>query len=267
MLHEISPVDLPKDAATRNTLQELAATASKKPICQRTAEDFRAMINVAAMEENWIAVRILAFDMAHLHKDTPKAYGFALFAKACDRGQRELSQLIILTRFDNIPLPELKELAAKTLVGMGVDFGEIEDREAAIATYDEVVTRFGANPLPALQEQVAQALVFKGEDLEHLERPEEAIAAYDEAVMRFDTSPLPALQELVARALFYKAWAYATVERVADCVETLREWRKRVGTIDCSMIEDAGDFDQVRGYPQFVAFLAENGCHPKPALG
>ncbi len=171
----------------------------------------------------------------------------------------------VLARFGDSALPALQEQVAKALVSKGVRLGQLGRSEDEIAAFDDVLARFGGSALPALQEQVANALVNKGVPLGQLGRSEDAIAAFDDVLARFGDSTLPALQERVASALFNKACAFAKLVRVADCVTTLTQWRDQIGKLDCAEIANDTDFDSVRDDPQFVAFLADNGCAPAPS--
>lgn len=194
----------------------------------------------------------------------------ALFNKGVLLGKLDRSEDAIAVysdvaaRLASSELPALQEQAAKSLVCKAITLGQLGRSEDEIAAYDEVLSRFGSSEVPALRERVAVALVNKGGVLGQLGRPEDAIAVFDEVFARFGASPLPALQEMVADALFNKACAFAKLSRVADCISALEQWRDRSGTLDCASIADDSDFDAVRGDPQFIAFLAENGCAPPP---
>ena len=63
-------------------------------------------------------------------------------------------------------------------------YKELDDPQAAIATYDEVVTRFGASDSPEVQGRVAWALNSKGAVQREHGEVGAAIAAYDEVVTR-----------------------------------------------------------------------------------
>ncbi|MGX5664216.1 tetratricopeptide repeat protein, partial [Diaphorobacter nitroreducens] len=81
------------------------------------------------------------------------------------------------------------------LVNKGVTQGQLNQHEAAIATYDEVLRRFGEAAEPALREQVAMALVNKGVTQGQLNQHEAAIATSDEVLRRFGEAAEPALRE------------------------------------------------------------------------
>jgi len=270
LLANMSLADLPKDAATRATLRDLAGAAQRKPRAERTADDYRALINVAAIDEDWVAMERHATAMAYLFEDDPEALSYALLAKGFALGQleRPLDELAaydaVLARFGDSALPALQEQVAMALVNKGVTLGKLDRPEDELAAYDDVLARFGDSALPALQERVAMALVNKGSTLGQLDRPEDALAAFDDVLARFSDSPLPALQDCVASALFNKACCFGKMTKVAECIEALTQWRDHLDRFDCDKIVGDTDFDGVRADPQFVAFLADNGCAPPP---
>ncbi|MBT3067285.1 hypothetical protein [Rhodoferax sp. U11-2br] len=89
---------------------------------------------------------------------------------------------------------------AQVLFNRGISQAKLNQHEAEIATYDEVLRRFDEATEPALIEQVARALVNKGTAQGHLNQYEAAIATYDEVLRRFGEATEPALREQVARA-------------------------------------------------------------------
>ena len=99
-------------------------------------------------------------------------------------------------------LPRVPEsLIARAFLIKAMAYKGLDDSQAAIATYEEVVTRFGASDSPEVQVLVAGALNRKGEvERERGERAA-AIAAYDEVVTRVGASDSPEVQVLVAWAL------------------------------------------------------------------
>lgn len=311
LLASISPSDIPKDQATRDSLRELAASAKRKPRAGRSADDFRALINVAAIDEDWAAVERRAAAMSYLFEDDDEANAFALFAKGYAFGQlgRSKDEIAIyediLVRFGQSSSPALLEQVAKALVNKGVRLRQLEKPEEAVAAYDDLLARFDKNPhsvleqyvakalvnrgvaqlqleriedafatyddvlvrfsqslVPELQEQVANALVNKGSALVAVDRFEEATAVLDEVLIRFGKSQMKTLQDRVGSAMFNKACCYGKWGRVEPCVEALVEWRGHGGKLDCDKIAGDTDFDSVRANPQFLAFLADNGCVP-----
>ena len=83
-------------------------------------------------------------------------------------------------------------------------YKELDDSQAAVAAYDEVVTRFGASDSPEVQVPVAWALSRKGDVQTERGELGAAVAAYDEVVTRFGASDSPEVQAAVAGALSRK---------------------------------------------------------------
>lgn len=90
---------------------------------------------------------------------------------------------------------------ARVMLNRGVTQRQLNEPEAAINTYDEVLRRFGDAAEPALQEQVAAALFNKGNAQVGIEQYEAAISAYDEVMRRFGHTTEPALREPLAKAM------------------------------------------------------------------
>ena len=87
---------------------------------------------------------------------------------------------------------------------IGAAQGRIDDFEAEIAAYADVVARFGSSEAPELREQVAKALVNKGAAQGQAGDTEAGIAVCDDVVARFGSSEAPELREQVAKALVNK---------------------------------------------------------------
>jgi tetratricopeptide (TPR) repeat protein len=311
---KLAPSEAPTDAGDRQTLRDIARDALAKPRRERTVDEYRALVMVAMLDEDWESMERRAGAMAYMFDDAdPESLAFASFRRAHalnEQGRRsdELAALAdFIARFGDNPMPALQEQVASALYNKGVTLGQLDRPEDALAAYDEVLARFGDsalpalqeqvanalfnkggtlgkldrpedalaaydavlarfgdNPLPALQERVAMALVNKGVTLGKLDRPEDALAAYDAVLARFGDSPLPALQDCVASALFNKACCFGKMTKVAECIEALTQWRDHLDRFDCDKIVGDTDFDGVRADPQFVAFLADNGCAPPP---
>jgi len=96
---------------------------------------------------------------------------------------------------------------AQALLNKAVAQGQLNQSEAAIATYDEVTRRFGDATEAALREQVAKALVNKGITQGQLNQSEAAIATYDEVIRRFGDASEAALREMMAKACNNKGFA------------------------------------------------------------
>jgi len=113
-----------------------------------------------------------------------------------------------------------------TLRNRGVQLGQLERMDLAVAICDETVARYGQASEPQLRVAVATALVDKGLRLGlglGLGQREQASAAYDEVVARFGETSEPELLVPVAGALLAKAellwqldrnWSFAVYDEV-----------------------------------------------------
>lgn len=118
---------------------------------------------------------------------------------------------------------------AKVLFNRGVTQHQLNQPEAEIATYDELLRRFSDAPEPALREQVVNALVNRGFVQRKLNQLEAAIATYDELLHRFGADPEPASHERVALALFNKGLSQGELKQHQDAINTFNEVVRRFG--------------------------------------
>ncbi len=119
--------------------------------------------------------------------------------------------------------------AAKALFNRALAQGKLDQIQAEITTYDEVIRRFGEAPETALSELVAKALVNKGIKQGELKQSEAAIASFDELINRFAEDPGAALHEQVARALVNKGVAQGELKQFEAEVATYDELIRRFG--------------------------------------
>ena len=161
---------------------------------------------------------------------------------------------VFTARSANLPrVPE--SLIARALLVKAMAYKELDDSQAAIAAYDEIVTRFGASDSPEVQEGAAWALSGKG-DVER-ERGElgAAIAAYDEVVTRFGTSDNPQLRGRVAWALNGKGDVERERGELGAAIAAYDEIVTRFGTSDNPQLQEGvawalngkGDAERERG--------------------
>ncbi|WP_027477903.1 hypothetical protein, partial [Curvibacter gracilis] len=118
---------------------------------------------------------------------------------------------------------------AKVLINRGITQGQLNQSEAAIATYDEVLRRFSEFAEPALREQVAMALVNKGITQGQLNQTEAEIVIYDEVLRRFGEAAEPALRKQVAMALVNKGSAQGQLNQNEVALATYDEVLRRFG--------------------------------------
>ncbi len=118
---------------------------------------------------------------------------------------------------------------ATVLVNPGLAQGQLNQSEAAITTYNEVVRRFGEASEPALRERVAKALVNKGITQGKLGHSEAEIATYDDVVRRFGEASEPALLEQVATALVNKGATQGQLGHSEAAIATYDDVVRRFG--------------------------------------
>ena len=78
----------------------------------------------------------------------------------------------------------------------------LDDLEAAIKAYDELIATYGAKRVPALQKIVANAILDRGNSRFLLGDHDADQAAHEEVIERYGDSEAPELQPVVAEALF-----------------------------------------------------------------
>ncbi len=116
---------------------------------------------------------------------------------------------------------------AKVLFKRGVAQGELKQRDAAIATYDELLYRFADTHDPSLREQVAKALFNKGATLNELNKHEAELATYDELLRCFGDASEPALRVPVAKAFNNKGLTQRQLNQTTAAIATYDEMLRR----------------------------------------
>jgi tetratricopeptide (TPR) repeat protein len=100
-----------------------------------------------------------------------------------------------------IGTPGQRAELARDLFNRGIDMGNQELREEAIAAYDELLRRFGDDDSPGIRDLVAKGLSNKAVNLHVLDRTADAADAYDELERRFGEDGSPEFRALTAQAL------------------------------------------------------------------
>lgn len=118
---------------------------------------------------------------------------------------------------------------ARALVNRAIAQGELNQNEAAIATYDEVLRRFGQAAEPGLREAVARALVNKGAKLNQLNQKVAATSIYDEVLRRFGEATEPGLRVQVAKALINKGITQSQLNENDAAIATYDKLLHRFG--------------------------------------
>jgi tetratricopeptide (TPR) repeat protein len=135
----------------------------------------------------------------------------------------------VIDRFSGAKSPKVVAHVAHATFMKGICFGELEQRDQALAAYDDVVRWFGdATTLP-LRVWVVLALRLKASSLNDSKRSQEAVTVYDELLRRFSEATEPILQEYVARALVSKGLALCDLERLEEAVGVYDDVVRRFG--------------------------------------
>ena len=113
----------------------------------------------------------------------------------------------------------------------------LNEPEAELAIYDEVIERFGSGKAPELQTHVAIVLLRKGITQEQLGEDRAAIATYDQAIERFGNSSEQELDEWVAKALVAKGLALERLGESAAAVAAYDEAVTRFGDSEVPQIK------------------------------
>ncbi|WP_144036736.1 tetratricopeptide repeat protein [Sphingopyxis witflariensis] len=232
----LKPGEAPASEVERKALRDIAREAQAKPRRERTLDDYRALVTVAAMSEEWDVVERRAGAMAYLFDDAAdEDLFFPLFyrAVALNKLGRDAEANIIYDeideKFGRSDQPASQEQVAMALLNKGVTLRSMDRPNDAIAAYDDLLARFGNSNQPALQKQVAMALVNKGIALGAMDRPEDEIATYDNLLARFGDSNELALQERVAKALINKGIALSATDRHLDAIAAFDDLLARFG--------------------------------------
>ena len=241
----LKPGEAPASEVERKALRDIAREAQAKPRRERTLDDYRALVTVAAMSEEWDVVERRAGAMAYLFDDAAdEDLFFPLFyrAVALNKLGRDAESNIIYDEIDenfgHSDQPALQEQVAMALLNKGVTLRTMERPNDAIAAYDDLLARFGSSNQPALQELVAKALINKGNALGATDRPDDEIAAYDDLLARFGASNQPALQKQVAMALVNKGVALGVRGRPDDEIAAYDDLLARFGHSDQPALQE-----------------------------
>ena len=122
---------------------------------------------------------------------------------------------------------------ARVLLNRGVTQRQLNELEAAINTYDEVLRSFGDANESALREQVAKALLNKGIAQSQQKQNEAAIFSYNELLRRFGEASDPALLEMTAGALLNRGVLMDELQQleaaITDYDEVINQSREASG--------------------------------------
>ena len=172
MMSDFDPKNPTQDQDVRQSVRDVATAALKKSRKERSADDYRALIITASLDEDWPKVEQRAAAMVYLFHDecSDEDIVFALYLRGYALGEMsrtdeeiEVYDLIIkdYRESDNA---SLQERVANTLVNKGIALVNKSppDLDGAIASCDDVVSRYGKSDNVALQKPIAKALVNKG---------------------------------------------------------------------------------------------------------
>ena len=118
-------------------------------------------------------------------------------------------------------------MEARALLERGAVLWADNERDLALATFDQLLRRFGETLEPAPLVEVAQALVSKIAVLFALGRWEESLAACDETMRRFGDHEMPELRRSAAIAFAAKGPALFASNRPEEALAVYEETLRR----------------------------------------
>lgn len=225
LLRGMQPGERVRDPATQRKVEELAEAAELKPRATRTADEYRALINQAAAQEDWPSMLRRAQAMAYLF----------------ERGD--------------------PHDASWALQALGVAQMRSGDPAAAERTFDSLIERFAADPSMALREEVLAAQVNRAEAMAQAGRADDALAALTFVVDRYAGVERQDMIDQLARAWFQLACLTAARRDAPATIAHLRHWARANGSFDCEAIAQEKCLDPIRAEPAFIALLREMGCN------
>ncbi len=116
--------------------------------------------------------------------------------KAFAAGQRKNYQEALLYWRKALEINGISDIqAARTLFNISLILNKLNDPEAAIVVYDDLLNRYGGFDQPVLQEQCAKALFNKGVTLGRLEKLLAAINCFEDLLTRYAQNEKPEIQQ------------------------------------------------------------------------
>lgn len=112
---------------------------------------------------------------------------------------------------------------ALSIFNRGIVQSKLNQLEAAVKSYDEVIYRFGDATVLMLKEYVSKAFVNKGFLHGQLNQHDEEVGSYDEVVRRFGDEIEIALKIEVAKALYNKGVVLGKLNKRDVAVDTYYE--------------------------------------------
>ena len=135
-------------------------------------------------------------------------------------------------------LPQVPDwLVASIVSAKAFAYEGLNEPEAELAIYDEVIERFGSGKAPELQIHVAIVLLRKGITLEQLGEDRAAIATFDEMAERLGNSSTTELQEWIVRGQVNKGGALERIDDSEAAITTYDQVIERFGNNKTLQIE------------------------------
>ncbi len=260
--------EIPKDQIKKRSLLNIAREAEIKKRRERTADDYKALITIAQMDEDWSRMQQRALEMHLLFEEdeNDEINSFALFHRAFalyKLGKFEKSEEVYRDFIDKYKSNELvvvqKRLAA-AIRSKGYVLYCLQRFKEAIVEYDILI-----KAIPTAQEEICKyqgikAMNNKGAALYSMKQFDDAIEVYDNLIDSYKTIDIPIVKEQVSDALFNKACIYAKQSQIKNTKTALGLWSEFEGMMDCQKIINEDDFKNVRNKPTLKKFLKDNGC-------
>lgn len=150
-----------------------------------------------------------------LDNDINEAYALAGKDRIGDAMSRINNVVRRVEKSDSI---KHQRVHAKALYYKGLISYAVNQKEAVLKVFDELILKFKDSDDAAIQEQVAKALLNKGVTLGQLDRLEDAIVVFDALFDRLKDNDDDAIQERIAKVLFNKSNALGQLNRFEEAI-------------------------------------------------
>lgn len=129
----------------------------------------------------------------------------------------------IINKYENTKDPFMMTVVSRSMLGLGIIFGDMNDDENEINEYDLIFEKFGNNNNIEVRKSVAMALFNKGNKLISIGRGGEAISAFNDLISRFAASEDGDLVRAVVKASANKGRQLGILGRIADAITAYDE--------------------------------------------
>lgn len=189
----------------------------------RTSEDFRKIILADLENDKWEQIIIVAREMQCSSISSKEDYIFSLFQEA-------------------------------------FSLGKLEKTALEISLYDKIIDMYEDSDPLNIKIDVAAAYFNRGLAKSIISGDFTETSDFDLLIERFGQETNDDILHFVAEAHLQRATAFGEMERVNDCISSLRIWSKMRGSFECDEVVGNIFFRQIQHRPTFARFLSEMGC-------